>query len=185
MTNAIDPTRGPAERSGARAARFEFLVRVYYEDTDTGGIVFYANYLKFFERARTEWLRAGRANGPGVPAVPGMPAVAGLPAVPGVSQQRIADELGLMFVVRSTQVDYRRPARLDDTLRIVSSVARLGRVGIDFHQEAHALLPDGGVGPLIAAGRIQVACVARATMKPAQVPDSVRAIFLEQPTHGE
>ncbi len=83
---------------------FEHAIRVYYEDTDTGGIVFYANYLKFFERARTEWLRHG---GPGAD---------------GVSQQRIADELGLMFVVRSTAVDYRRPARLDDTLRIVTTV---------------------------------------------------------------
>jgi acyl-CoA thioester hydrolase len=139
---------------------FEFSVRVYYEDTDTGGIVFYANYLKFFERARTEWLRAG-GNGH-----------------PGVSQQRIADELGLMFVVRSTRVDYRRPARLDDTIRIVSTIARLGRVGIDFHQEAFVTPPDGSPAQLVATGRIQVACVARATLKPSQVPESVRAIFV-------
>jgi len=138
----------------------EFLIRVYYEDTDTGGIVFYANYLKFFERARTEWLRGG---GDGAA---------------GVSQQRIADELGLMFVVRSTAVDYRRPARLDDTLRIVSSVERLGRVGIDFHQAAYVAAPDAGEEPLVATGRIQVACVTRGTLKPAQIPESVRAIFI-------
>ena len=138
---------------------FEFPVRVYYEDTDTGGIVFYANYLKFFERARTEWLRRG-GNG-----------------APGVSQQRITDELGLMFVVRSTDVAYHRPARLDDTLRIVSSVTRLGRVGVDFHQEAF-VAHDGGAEQRVAVGRIKVACVERATMKPAQIPDVVHAIFV-------
>ena len=142
---------------------FEFVIRVYYEDTDTGGIVFYANYLKFFERARTEWLRAGRVDDRG--------------GVPGVSQQRIADELGLMFVVRSTMVDYRRPARLDDKIRIVSSVSHLGRVGIEFHQEAY--LASGGAErePLLAVGRIKVACVTRNALKPAQIPDDLRAIF--------
>ena len=70
---------------------FTWPIRVYYEDTDAGGIVFYANYLKFFERARTEWLRAC-----------------------GVDQNRLVDEAGAIFVVRSTAVDYRAPARLDD-----------------------------------------------------------------------
>jgi acyl-CoA thioester hydrolase len=139
---------------------FEFAIRVYYEDTDTGGIVFYANYLKFFERARTEWLRHG-GNG-----------------AAGVSQQRIADETGLMFVVRSTMVDYRRPARLDDTLRIVSTVERLGRVGIDFHQEAHVDRPGHVHEQLVAVGRIKVACVTREGLKPAPIPEAVRAIFV-------
>ncbi len=143
--------------------RFEFAIRVYYEDTDTGGIVFYANYLKFFERARTEWLRHG--GGPG--------------GVPGVSQQQIADDLGLMFVVRSTSVDYRRPARLDDELRIVSTVERVGRVGIDFHQEAHLAGAGDGPGSLLAVGRIKVACVARGTLKPAAIPERLRAIFAD------
>ncbi len=141
--------------------RFDFTIRVYYEDTDTGGIVFYANYLKFFERARTEWLRHGGEG------------------VPGVSQQQIADELGLMFVVRSTHVEYRRPARLDDRIHIVSTVERAGRVGIDFHQEAHVIGPDGIDGPLLAVGRIKVACVARGTLKPAAIPDRLRAIFVD------
>jgi acyl-CoA thioester hydrolase len=141
------------------AVTFEFPIRVYYEDTDTGGIVFYANYLKFFERARTEWLRRG-GNG-----------------VAGISQQRIADELGLMFVVRSTHVDYRRPARLDDTIRVVSRVERVGRVGIDFHQEGYVAVA-GGSEQLVAVGRIKVACVTRAEMKPAQIPDAIREIFV-------
>jgi acyl-CoA thioester hydrolase len=138
---------------------FEFTVRVYYEDTDTGGIVFYANYLKFFERARTEWLRAG-GNG-----------------AAGVSQQRIADELGLMFVVRATHVDYRRPARLDDSIRIVSTVERLGRVGIDFHQEAFVAPRGDDREQCVAVGRIRIACVTRDALKPAQIPASLRAIF--------
>ena len=141
---------------------FEFTVRVYYEDTDTGGIVFYANYLKYFERARTEWLRHGA------------------PGVEGVSQQQVADGLGLMFVVRSTSVDYKRPARLDDSIRIVSKLERLGRVGIDFHQEAYVARTKGEPEQLVAIGRIKVGCVARDGMRPAPIPESVRAIFLDR-----
>ena len=147
--------------------RFEFSVRVYYEDTDTGGIVFYANYLKYFERARTEWLRHG---GPGAA---------------GVSQQRIADQLDLMFVVRSTSVEYRRPARLDDSIRIVSTVERLGRVGIDFHQEAFVAPSVDEPEQLVAVGRIKVGCVMREVrrdgrdaLRPAPIPEAVRAIFV-------
>ena len=142
------------------AVTSEFTVRVYYEDTDTGGIVFYANYLKFFERARTEWLRNGGVD------------------APGISQQQVADSLGLMFVVRSTSVDYKRPARLDDAIRVVSKVERLGRVGIDFHQEAFLSEASGGGETLLAVGRIKVGCVSRETLKPAPIPDSVRLIFV-------
>ncbi len=139
--------------------QFEFSIRVYYEDTDTGGIVFYANYLKFFERARTEWLRSGSDH------------------VRGISQQQVADELGLMFVVRSTAVDYKRPARLDDVIRVVSRVERLGRVGIDFYQEA--LIDSSGKGQdrLLAAGRIKVGCVTRDGLRPMPIPEAVRLIF--------
>ena len=142
----------------------EFLLRVYYEDTDTGGIVFYANYLKFFERARTEWLRAGSAE------------------AAGVSQQQIADELGLMFVVRSTAVEYKRPARLDDRIVIVSRIERLGRVGVDFYQEALLDVPGHAASgkdarELLAIGRIKVACVARGSLRPAAIPETIRTIF--------
>lgn len=140
--------------------RFEFFIRVYYEDTDTGGIVFYANYLKFFERARTEWLRHGGHG------------------VPGVSQQQVADALGLMFVVRSTAVDYKRPARLDDAIRVVSTVERVGRVGIDFHQEAFVSRPADGGDQLVAVGRIKVGCVSRDALKPTQIPEAIRQIFV-------
>lgn len=143
--------------------QFEFPIRVYYEDTDTGGIVFYANYLKFFERARTEWLRRG-GDRDGV-------------RIAGISQQQVADELGLMFVVRSTAVDYKRPARLDDVIRVVSRVERLGRVGIDFYQEAFIDRSGNGDGPLLAAGRIRVGCVTRDGLRPIPIPEAVRLIF--------
>ena len=80
------------------SAAFSVPVRVYWEDTDAGGIVFYANYLKFFERARTEWLRAA-----------------------GVEQQRLRDETGLMFVVAETRLRYLAPARLDDLLTLTAN----------------------------------------------------------------
>ncbi len=149
--------------------QFEFPIRVYYEDTDTGGIVFYANYLKFFERARTEWLRSGRNAG--------SDGDRGIVRVPGISQQQVADELGLMFVVRSTAVDYKRPARLDDVIRIVSRVERLGRVGIDFYQEALIDSSANGNGTLLAAGRIKVGCVTRDGLRPMPIPEAVRLIF--------
>jgi acyl-CoA thioester hydrolase len=123
---------------------FEWPIRVYYEDTDAGGIVFYANYLKFFERARTEWLRAC-----------------------GIDQQRLAESDGIVFVVRRTSVDYSSPARLDDVIRVVSRVERLGRASVDFHQEAWR------DGVLLASGDIRVASVDRASIRPAGIPDAV------------
>jgi len=123
---------------------FEWPIRVYYEDTDAGGIVFYANYLKFFERARTEWLRAC-----------------------GIDQQRLADSNDILFVVRRTAVEYSSPARLDDVIRVVSRIERLGRASVDFHQEAWR------DGMLLASGDIRVASVDRASIRPAAIPDAV------------
>lgn len=108
MRAMTQPTRSPEAPPG-----FTWPVRVYYEDTDAGGIVFYANYLKFFERARTEWLRAC-----------------------GVDQRQLADDTGAIFIVRSTSLDYRAPARLDDTLTITSRPGRIGRASVEFTQEA-------------------------------------------------
>jgi acyl-CoA thioester hydrolase len=123
---------------------FEWPIRVYYEDTDAGGIVFYANYLKFFERARTEWLRAC-----------------------GIDQQRLAESDGIVFVVKRTSVDYSAPARLDDVIRVVSRIERLGRASVDFHQEAWR------DGVLLASGEIRVASVDRASIRPAGIPAAV------------
>jgi acyl-CoA thioester hydrolase len=133
---------GAAPRGSA--PDFAWPVRVYYEDTDAGGIVFYANYLKFFERARTEWLRAC-----------------------GVDQRRLAEESGVLFVVRSTALDYRAPARLDDVVTITNKIEKLGRASVDFLQEAWR------GETLLATGTIRVACVESATMRPAAIPAHV------------
>ncbi|MFM0596370.1 MULTISPECIES: tol-pal system-associated acyl-CoA thioesterase [Paraburkholderia] len=127
-------------------------IRVYYEDTDAGGIVFYANYLKFFERARTEWLRAC-----------------------GVDQRRLADETGAIFIVSSTAVDYRAPARLDDIVNVVSRIERLGRASVDFVQEAWR------DGTLLATGSIRVGCVDRIALRPAAIPSPVLAALRRGP----
>jgi acyl-CoA thioester hydrolase len=142
-------------QSGAEIGSFGgfiWPIRVYYEDTDAGGIVFYANYLKFFERARTEWLRAC-----------------------GIDQRKLAEETGALFVVRSTALDYRAPARLDDMLRIVSRIEKLGRASVDFAQEAWR------GDTLLATGTIRVGCVDSKSMKPAAIPPPVHAALRHGP----
>jgi acyl-CoA thioester hydrolase len=125
----------------ARADAFRWTLRVYYEDTDTGGIVYYANFLKFFERCRTEWLRAL-----------------------GVDQATLAAEHGLQFVVVSAAVQYIRPARLDDELRVSARIAKRGRASLEFVQEAHR------GDELLATAQVKVACVAATTLAPAAMP---------------
>ena len=123
------------------ADNFTWHIRVYYEDTDTGGVVFYANYLKFFERARTEWLRAA-----------------------GIEQQMLAETHQVMFVVRSTAVDYHAPARLDDELKLTVVVEKLGRASVQFVQEAWR------GQQLLVTARIKVACVESKTIRPCVIP---------------
>jgi acyl-CoA thioester hydrolase len=128
---------------------FNWNVRVYYEDTDAGGIVFYANYLKFFERARTEWLRAT-----------------------GIHQQEMTQAHQVMFVVKASTVEYHAPARLDDELRITAVVEKLGRASIVFAQEAWC------GERLLASGKIKVGCVGTESLRPAVIPDVVAEKFL-------
>jgi acyl-CoA thioester hydrolase len=130
----------------SNANGFTWPIRVYYEDTDAGGIVFYANYLKFFERARTEWLRSC-----------------------GIVQESLANETGAIFIVRSTTVDYRAPARLDDVIQVISRTERIGRASVDFSQEAWR------DGTLLATGTIRVGCVDRVALRPAAIPAPVLA----------
>ena len=133
-------------------AEFSWNIRVYYEDTDAGGIVFYANYLKFFERARTEWLRAA-----------------------GVNQQELAETQGVIFVVQSTAVHYRAPAKLDDELNITVVVRRLGRASVEFVQEAWRInkASTGAQRTLLASGEIKVACVNAKALRPCVIPNEV------------
>ncbi len=131
---------------------FSWTVRVYYEDTDTCGIVYYANYLKFFERARTEWLRAL-----------------------GFEQQKIADELGLRFVISRVECDFRLPARLDDVIDIDVRVVRVGSASMMFEQAARR-------GPaVLATARVRVGCVESNTLVPAPLPLQLHAA-VEKPT---
>lgn len=123
---------------------FLFPVRVYWEDTDAGGVVFYANYLKFFERARTEWLRAS-----------------------GIEQQTLREEAGVMFMVAESQTRYVSPARLDDLLQISVQVQEQGAASMLIQQEARR------GDTLLAEGRIRIACVQAATFKPCRIPAAV------------
>lgn len=124
-------------------------IRVYYEDTDAGGIVFYANYLKFFERARTEWLRAC-----------------------GVDQQGLAAQYGVIFVVKNVAVDYHAPAQLDDELNVTVVVRRLGRASLEFRQEAWRMGSDGARS-LLATGDVKVGCIDAESLRPSPIPDHV------------
>ena len=128
----------------ARGA-FTWPVRVYWEDTDAGGIVFYANYLKFFERARTEWLRSL-----------------------GVGQHGLKERTGGMFVVLETSVRYLKPARLDDELSVTAEVSEWGRASLIIVQQAL----DAG-GNLLCEGTIRIGWVEAATLRPARIPPEI------------
>jgi acyl-CoA thioester hydrolase len=125
---------------------FSWPIRVYWEDTDAGGIVFYANYLKFFERARTEWLRSL-----------------------GLEQRVLRERTGQMFVVGETLVRYHRAARLDDELLVTASVQETGRASLIIAQQA--LLKASGA--LLCDGTIRIGWVDCASLKPARIPPTL------------
>ena len=112
---------------------FTFSVRVYYEDTDAGGVVYHANYLKFLERCRSEWLRSL-----------------------GFEQADLLRDLGIAFVVRSVNLDYLKPARLDDLLTISVEAEKIARAQIFFRQRIRR---GGEDGETLLSGAIQVVCV--------------------------
>ncbi|WP_298927567.1 tol-pal system-associated acyl-CoA thioesterase [uncultured Ramlibacter sp.] len=122
---------------------FSFPVRVYWEDTDAGGIVFYANYLKFFERARTEWLRAL-----------------------GISQSSLRESTGGIFVVGDTAVKYHAPARLDDELIVTARLQDTGRASLIIAQQA----THKGSDKLLCEGTIRIGWVDAQSMRPARIP---------------
>ncbi|MEY5100942.1 MAG: Acyl-CoA thioester hydrolase YbgC [Pseudomonadota bacterium] len=135
------------------AKEFRWPVRVYWEDTDAGGIVFYANYLKFFERARTEWLRSL-----------------------GVNQHELREASGGMFVVGATEMHYHRPARLDDLLEVTARIAEIGRASMTLHQQAW-LSRDGQRSQLLCEGSIRISWVDAAQMKPARIPAQILQVL--------
>ena len=128
---------------------FRWASRVYWEDTDGGGIVYYGNYLRFLERARTEWLRSL-----------------------GFSQRELAEEPGVLFAVVGLNIEYRRPARLDDELVITCEPAVEGAVTIRFAQQIYrgagaAMTKDA----LLVEANVRVACVDARTLRPRRLPE--------------
>ncbi len=123
------------------APSFDWPVRVYWEDTDAGGVVYYANYLKFLERARTEWLSAL-----------------------GLEQDRLALDAAVLFVVRRVEADYLRPARFNDRLLVRSHLSELGRASLVMTQE---VLRDG---ERLLSARVRVASVEPVGFRPARIP---------------
>jgi acyl-CoA thioester hydrolase len=121
-----------------------FPVRIYWEDTDAGGVVYYANYLKFFERARTEWLRAL-----------------------GVEQQALRDATGAIFVVADAQVKYLAPAKLDDLLTVTVKMVERGLASMVIEQQAWR------GGTLLVHGRFRIGCVDALSLRPKRIPDLV------------
>jgi len=133
--------------TGTDASPFTWPVRVYWEDTDAGGIVYYANYLKFFERARTEWLRSL-----------------------GIHQQALREETGGMFVVSDAQVRYLKSARLDDELLLSAALIETGRASLTIHQQAWRKQPSTPV--LLCEATIRASWVSTVG-KPARIPQVI------------
>jgi len=123
-------------------------VRVYWEDTDAGGVVFYANYLKFFERARTEWLRSL-----------------------GVGQQALREQTGAIFIVTDTALRFAAPARLDDLLDITVQVQGMRPASLRLHQQAWR------GDTLLCEGEIRIGCVDAGTFRPRRIPTEVTRLI--------
>ena len=126
---------------------FELPIRVYYEDTDAQGVVYYANYFRFMERARTEWLRSL-----------------------GVDMVRLQDEDRRIFVVAEVNVKFHAPARLSDELVVTAGLANLTRVAFDIEQKIFRNTIDGD---LLISGIVKAAYLDADTMRPQRVPSSI------------
>ena len=127
---------------------FIWSTRVYYEDTDAGGVVYHGNYLRFMERARTEWLRSL-----------------------GYSQEELREKEQIQFVVRHITMKFHQSARLDDLLDINTRIKKLGNAGFVFEQEIH----NNEV--LLCSAEIDIACIHVKTGKPQRIPNSLKARF--------
>lgn len=127
------------------ATRFFWPVRVYYEDTDAGGVVYYANYLKFFERARTERLRAI-----------------------GFEQDELRAAEGVLFAVKSVQAEYLKPARFNEQLWVTAEIGELKRASLSFTQEIRRDQPGGDA---LCTATIRIVCLGSEDMRPAPIPD--------------
>jgi acyl-CoA thioester hydrolase len=126
----------------------DYSLRVYYEDTDAGGIVYYANYLKFFERARTEWLREL-----------------------GINQTKYLEQ-NIGFVVRRVEMDNIASAKLDDLLTVSSTIKTLKRASLVFHQQI-----TNQEQQVICTAIVKVACLNFQSAKPTAIPESILGAF--------
>ena len=128
-------------------------MRVYFEDTDFGGVVYYANYLKFMERARTEFLRTL-----------------------GYDQHSLYSQERRMFVVKSASLDYVAPARFDDLLQVTAEVIESRRASVRFVQQCVRKNPDGVATPLV-TGEILIACLDADSFKPCAIPGNLKTVL--------
>jgi acyl-CoA thioester hydrolase len=126
---------------------FEWSLRVYYEDTDSGGVVYYANYLKFMERARTEFLRSL-----------------------GFEQDQLIEQQNVIFAVRSVQLDYLSPARFDDKLIITAQLIELKKASMLFKQTIYR---EQQAEKILCQGKVRIACINAASFRPAVIPESI------------
>lgn len=143
-------------KAGCLKTVFVWPVRVYIEDTDSGGIVYYANYLRFMERARTEFLRHL-----------------------GVEQSQLAQDFNLAFVVRSVSIDYLSPARMDDELHIGVELVEQRRASLLFSQPVFR--PGQDPDKPLCTGQVRIACIQCSSGKPVPVPtDVIEALHRER-----
>jgi len=148
---------------------FSWRTRVYWEDTDAGGVVYYANYLRFMERARTEWLRTL-----------------------GYCQRDLAAHHGVLFAVTRVRIDYRRPARLDDELSVTCEPRNVGAASVSFAQAITRIVVAAGPGVAEAPGafepapgvlteaEVRIACLDAKTFRPARMPEFLLSAFAAQ-----
>ncbi|MES9961094.1 MAG: tol-pal system-associated acyl-CoA thioesterase [Sedimenticola sp.] len=125
---------------------FFWPVRVYYEDTDSGGVVYYANYLKFMERARTEWLRSL-----------------------GFEQDELIEQQGVIFAVRKVEADFRKPARFNEALSVSAKIKSRGKASLVFQQD----ITRDADGQLLCSGEVKVACLDAASFRPVSIPEQI------------
>lgn len=130
--------------ANTESREFSWPIRIYYEDTDAAGIVYHANYLKFMERARTEWLRQM-----------------------GYEQNELARSVGIVFVVRKIEIDYIKPARFNDEITVISKVLRLGRATLEFAQNVVA------ANTQLSRGWVKVGCIDATTLRPLAMPPDI------------
>jgi len=136
------------DQPGSASASFVWPIRVYYEDTDAAGVVFYANYLRFMERARTEWLRAL-----------------------GFEQDALREREGILFAVRQVRLDYLSPARFNEELRVHTHIIAVGGASLEFAQR----IERAADASACCEGQVRIACIDARSLRPQRLPATLRS----------